>query len=154
MSWFQKWNKLWLKHWFSWTRFYNTWRAINNRCCETYYRYDDYWWRWIVVLRSSFEEFKNDMYESYIEHIKEFWEKQTTIDRIDNSWNYCKDNCRWATQLQQQQNTRKNKNIEIWWETKNLFERLRVYNIKRATYYRRIEFNRNTIDAITKPIRK
>lgn len=26
------------------------------------------------------------MYDSYLKHIEEFWEKDTTIDRIDNDW--------------------------------------------------------------------
>jgi hypothetical protein len=37
------------------------------------------------------------MYESYLEHVKQYWEKDTTIDRIDSNWNYCKDNCKRST---------------------------------------------------------
>ncbi len=47
------------------------------------------------------------MGEGYISHVCEYWEKDTTIDRIDVDWDYCKDNCRRAT-MREQQNNRSN----------------------------------------------
>lgn len=91
------------------TRFNNIWYLILGRCNDinniSYHRYGD---RGIKNLWKSFEEFKNDMYESYLEHVKEFGEKQTTIDRINNDGHYYKSNCRWATQKEQQRNRRNN----------------------------------------------
>lgn len=46
------------------------------------------------------------MYESYLDHVAKFWEKETTIDRIDPSWDYCKENCRRATIKEQWYNKR------------------------------------------------
>ena len=94
-------------HWMSKTRFYRIYRNLNNRCNYIKHPEFKYWgWRWIKNEWKIFEDFKNDMYESYLKHCEEFWEKQTTIDRIDVNWNYCKENCRWATFLLQSNNKR------------------------------------------------
>lgn len=84
------------------TRFYNTFFNIKDRCNNPKsvgkkYYYD----KGIKCLWSSFEDFKKDMYESYLKHIKDFGEKNTTIDRLESSKNYYKENCRWATYQEQ-----------------------------------------------------
>jgi response regulator of citrate/malate metabolism len=56
------------------------------------------------------------MYESYIEHCKSYWESQTSIDRIDNSKNYNKENCRWATCTEQNKNRTITNHINIDWK--------------------------------------
>lgn len=44
------------------------------------------------------------MYESYRDHVREFGEKETQIDRIDNNAHYCKENCKWSTRSEQMRN--------------------------------------------------
>lgn len=79
------------------------WRCYRNTIRKKYYKD-----KGISVERNTFQDFINDMYESYLEHCKLHWEKNTTIDRIDNDWNYCKENCRWATYKKQSINTSNN----------------------------------------------
>lgn len=96
-----------------WTVPYKKFMSAKARCNnvnnDSYYRY---WWRWIKVERKNFSEFRNDMWEAYLEHCKKYWEKDTTLDRIDVNWNYCKENCRWATWKEQYNNMSTNRKVE------------------------------------------
>ena len=115
-----------VKHWDSWTRLYNIYLQLKGRCTkEKNPSYWYYWWRWIKCERNSYEDFKKDMWDSYIEHCEKYWEKNTTIDRIDVDWNYCKENCRWATWEEQRYNKRESKKILRWWNFITLPE---IYN--------------------------
>lgn len=101
-------NKNHLTHGFSKTRFYRIWVAMKRRCSaesnELYKKY--YIDKGITVCKEwlDFENFKNDMYETYSEHCSIYGEKDTSIDRIDNDKGYSKENCRWATMELQNQN--------------------------------------------------
>lgn len=53
-----------------------------------------------------FIDFYDDFYESYCKHKIIYGEKDTTIDRINPNGDYIKDNIRWATRIEQQNNTR------------------------------------------------
>ena len=55
------------------------------------------------------------MWKSYCEHAEKYWEKETTLDRIDVNWNYCKDNCRRATWYEQAQNKTTNNPVIYEW---------------------------------------
>lgn len=89
------------------TIFYKKWVGIKSRCLnekvQDYYRYGG---RGIKVCDSwlEFKNFRDDMYKSYLKHVKEFGEKDTTIERINNNGNYCKENCKWITWKEQYEN--------------------------------------------------
>lgn len=81
-------------------RLYNTWVSMLKRTSNPNSPdYDDYGAKGIKVCKDweDIKVFIEDMYPSFIEGM--------TIDRIDNTKGYSKDNCRWASNFQQKQNT-------------------------------------------------
>jgi hypothetical protein len=97
-------------------KFYRAWQGMLDRCLnkngEFYYRYGG---RGIKVCDEwlTFEGFKEDMYESYLKHGKDFgFGRSTTLDRIEVNGNYCRENCRWLTQAEQMLNTSVTANVK------------------------------------------
>lgn len=77
--------------------------SMNCRCRkENNDHFKWYWWRWIKILRDSFDSFYSDMAPLYQEHVDKYWywRNNVQIDRINNNWHYCKENCRWVTAKQ------------------------------------------------------
>ena len=102
------------------TRFNHCYKGLSQRCTNKNLPcYKRYGGRGIKNLWNSFEEFRDDMYESYIKHVEEFGEKETTLDRIDVNGDYCKENCRWTTYKEQANNTRQNRKITFNGKTQN-----------------------------------
>jgi AP2 domain len=98
------------KHGLAGTRFHNIWRSVKDRCQnERNYQYKDYGGRGVGICNhwQTFENFYNDLYESYRQHVMEHGEKQTSLDRIDVNGDYEPKNCRWATSSVQSFNQRK-----------------------------------------------
>lgn len=127
------------KHNMSRTRFYRVYIDIKRRCnnpnsCN--YKY--YGGRGIKCLLESFESFKEDMYQSYLDHVENYGEKNTSIDRIDVNGNYCKENCRWATCKEQANNTRRKRVVNVFGETLTIMQASKKYNINHNTIVGRL----------------
>lgn len=73
--------------------------------------YENYGGRGITVCDRwrSYYYFKMDMFESYKEKVDSNPGERISIDRIDNDKGYSPDNCRWATDIEQQNNKRNNR---------------------------------------------
>ena len=144
-----------IKHNLTKTKFNTAYVNMVQRCENPNHKsYKDYWAKWIRVEREDFMEFYNDMYDSYLEHCKKFWERETTIDRIDSKWNYCKENCRWATHLEQSNNLSSNRKVIYKWkEYKTLSSLCREIGIGVTTMNQRInKYGRSIEKAIETPV--
>jgi hypothetical protein len=139
MSWKCRNHSKMITHWLSSTTFYVTFTSLRNRCNnEKNQNYKYYWWRWIKCERKSFSEYKDDMYESWLEFQKENDWYVPTIERINWNWNYCKDNCKWIKKNDQPKNRKWNRYITRNWITDTIAWRWRRLWIHKWTLSRRI----------------
>lgn len=126
------------------TRFYAIWCDIKQRCDnESCRAFSFYGGRGITYCDSwkFFENFKEDVYESYLKHCKEFGEKDTTLDRINVNGNYEKSNCKWATRKEQANNRRSNFLVNVGGVNMNLNHASKITGIGRATIAYRVKNN-------------
>ena len=89
-------------------RFYQIWCDMRKRTTNpNNSEWDNYGGRGISSEEYKFFiDFFDDMYQSYAEHKIKYGEKDTTLDRINPNGDYTKSNIRWATRVEQQNNTR------------------------------------------------
>lgn len=120
------------KHGLSRTRQYRIWRGIKRRCTALNDRhvkwyanvgYDPAW--------ETFEGFWADMKDGYADHL--------TIDRINSSKGYRKDNCRWVTMAEQSRNRKSNIFLDFGGERLCVTDFAKKYKVDRRLVYQRLE---------------
>jgi hypothetical protein len=115
------------------TSIYSTWLAMKQRCNNpNNTSYVNYGGRGIRICErwSSFENFLADMGEKPV---------GMEIERNDVNGNYEPSNCRWATLLEQANNTRRNNFVTYGGKTQTISQWARELSLSPATLYRRIE---------------
>lgn len=93
-------------------RFKSVYNSMVSRCNNK--NNPRYGGRGIRVEWKSFDDFKNDMYETYLLHITNNlckYGRNTSIERVNNDGNYSKGNCTWATRQEQAKN--KGTNVKL-----------------------------------------
>lgn len=87
--------------------FRKKWSSMKYRCYNKNYQgYKHYGGKGIIVSNPwlSYENFKRDMFKSFLKHLLNHGQKNTTLDRIESSKNYSKKNCKWSTINEQMRN--------------------------------------------------
>lgn len=93
-----------------------------------------------------------DKYENFLEDMGRKPTPKHSLDRIDNSKGYFKENCRWATAKEQARNRTSNNNVTINGETKCVAAWLEDLGISDAAFHKRIhKYGMTPEEALTTP---
>lgn len=114
------------------TPIYNSWQSMKDRCNNKNNKdYSLYGERGITY------DFKWENFEGFYEDMGSTWFKKATLDRINCDGNYCKNNCRWITIQEQQNNKRNNVRTNLFGSNLNLSQIAKKYNINYHTVVER-----------------
>ena len=114
------------------TRAHTSWKSMKGRCLnKNYSDYKNYGGRGIKVCKEwlTFENFFEDMGER---------PENKSLDRIDNNKGYSKENCKWSTQKEQMNNTRRNHLLTYKGKTQNIKQWSEEVEINYSTLCSRI----------------
>ena len=99
------------------------------------------------IWEKNFENFYNWS-------IKNGYEENLTIDRIDVNGNYCPENCAWKTIKEQENNRRNNRVLMFNGIEKNVTEWSEELGINRETIYKRLRSGWSIEKTLTIPVNK
>lgn len=130
---------------------YSVWESMNKRC-HGKTLYPRYGGRGISVCqRWRFGDGKKTGFECFLEDMGEKPSPSHSIDRIDCNGQYEPQNCRWATQLEQQRNKSSNRVIEFDGRQMTLAEAIELTDLKEGTVAARLAKGWPVEKALTTP---
>jgi len=133
------------KHGMHGTKENQAWRDMKDRCKNPRNRsYKNYGGRGISVCSAweSFEQFFADLGPA---------PPGSWLERNDNNGNYCKDNCRWASRDEQQNNRRGIIKLEFQGREMSVAQWARETGIQKQTLYERLRLGWPIERALTTP---
>lgn len=89
------------KHGLSGKRQYRSWQHMKDRCNNPNSEYYNYYGGRGITYDPKWEKF-----EDFWKDMEEGYSSELELDRIDPNGNYCKENCRWASESEQAYNQR------------------------------------------------
>lgn len=130
------------------TSTYEAWSSMKKRClCETHANYFNYGGRGITVCDRwmTFENFLADMGEC---------PEGLTLDRVDNALGYSRENCRWTTMREQNNNRRGNTILQFKGRALTISQWSGETGIKDCTISERLRHGWGVERALSTPARK
>lgn len=128
-------SMLFFKHGGRKTRLYKIWCGIKDRCKNKNRDcYKNYGGRGITICN----EWENDFSVFQNWALNHGYKQDLSIDRIDNNKGYTPENCRWTTNIEQQNNKRNNILINFCGRTQTLKAWCTELNLKYHAIYLRI----------------
>ena len=128
-------NKNHLKHGLSHTRIDNIYKSMISRCyMKNNNRYERYGGRGIKVC----DDWLNDKSKFFEWAFSNGYKDGLTIDRIKVDEDYSPNNCRWATQKEQQNNRSNTIHLTVDGVTHTISEWSEITGIKRKTIWNRL----------------
>ena len=128
-------NRNHLKHGLSHTRIDNIYKSMLSRCYhKENNRYDRYGGRGISVC----DEWLKDKTKFFEWAFANGYSENLTLDRINGDEDYTPQNCRWATQKEQQNNRSNTIRLTANGETRTISEWADITGLKAKTIWRRL----------------
>ena len=114
--------------------FYRRWSHMKERCIKKpHYKDVSVCQRW-----QNFDNFHDDMFASFSEHVAKHGLANTSIDRINCLGDYSPKNCRWATNTEQARNKSNSAVITYHGESLTIAEWGERLGIKPKTLHMRV----------------
>lgn len=128
-------NTKFITHGLSKSSEFTTWCGIKQRCLYKKSKAYCYYGAKGITISDSWLKFEN-----FFEDMGKKPSPLHSIERIDNSGNYCKENCKWATVKEQANNKNSNKNITFKGKTQSMINWCKELNLNYSTIRSRFRY--------------